>query len=57
MEYPRDKMIHELFEAQAEQTPDNVAVVFEDRDADVPGTERAGEPIGAGAAGEGRTAG
>ncbi|SFJ93155.1 Condensation domain-containing protein, partial [Paenibacillus sp. UNC496MF] len=27
-EYPRDKTIHELFEAQAEQTPDNVAVVF-----------------------------
>ena len=30
MEYPRDKMIHELFEAQAELTPDHVAVVFED---------------------------
>ena len=30
MEYPRDKMIHELFEVQAEKTPDSVAVVFED---------------------------
>ena len=29
-EYPRDKTIHELFEAQVEQTPDNVAVVFEE---------------------------
>jgi amino acid adenylation domain-containing protein len=27
-EYPRDKCIHELFEAQAERTPDAVAVVF-----------------------------
>ena len=29
-EYPQDKLIHELFEAQAEETPDNVALVFED---------------------------
>jgi len=28
-EYPRDKTIHELFEAQVENTPDKVAVVFE----------------------------
>ena len=30
-EYPRDKCIHELFEQQAEETPDAVAVVFEDQ--------------------------
>ncbi len=29
-EYPFDKCIHQLFEAQVEQTPDAVAVVFED---------------------------
>ena len=28
-EYPTDKCIHELFEEQVEQTPENVAVVFE----------------------------
>ena len=28
-EYPRDPCIHQLFEAQAERTPDAVAVVFE----------------------------
>ena len=30
-EYPKDKCIHELFEAQAEKSPDRVAVVFEDQ--------------------------
>lgn len=30
-EYPKDPCIHELFEAQAERTPDAVAVVFEDQ--------------------------
>jgi amino acid adenylation domain-containing protein len=30
-EYPQDKCIHELFEAQVEKTPEAVAVVFEDR--------------------------
>ncbi len=29
-DYPSDKCVHELFEAQAERTPDAVAVVFED---------------------------
>jgi amino acid adenylation domain-containing protein len=29
-EYPKDKCIHELFEEQAERTPENVAVVYED---------------------------
>ena len=29
-EYPKDQCIHQLFEAQVEQTPDAVAVVFED---------------------------
>ncbi len=28
-DYPKDKTIHELFEAQVEKTPDNTAVVFE----------------------------
>lgn len=31
VEYPRDKCIHQLFEAQVEQTPDVVAVSFEDQ--------------------------
>ncbi len=31
-DYPRDKCIHELFKAQAEKTPDAVAVVFEDKE-------------------------
>ncbi len=29
-DYPSDKCVHELFEAQVERTPDAVAVVFED---------------------------
>src|SRR5215204_25466 len=29
-EYPREKLVHELFEAQVEKTPDAVAVVYED---------------------------
>lgn len=31
VDYPRDKCIHQLFEAQVELTPDAVAVVFEDK--------------------------
>ena len=30
-DYPRDKCIHELFEQQAEERPDAIAVVFEDQ--------------------------
>ena len=30
LDYPNDKCIHELFEQQARENPDNVAVVFED---------------------------
>ena len=30
-DYPRDKCIHQLFEEQVEQTPEAVAVVFEDQ--------------------------
>ena len=30
-EFPHDKCVHELFEAQAERTPDAVAIVFEDQ--------------------------
>src|SRR5262249_38093703 len=29
VEYPRDRLIHELFEEQVEQRPETVAVVFE----------------------------
>ena len=31
VDYPRDKCVHQLFEAQVERTPDAVAVVFEDQ--------------------------
>lgn len=30
-DYPRNKTIHKLFEEQVERTPDNVAVMFEDK--------------------------
>src|SRR5690606_10754061 len=30
-DYPRDKTIQQLFEEQVEKTPDNIAVVFEDK--------------------------
>ncbi|MFQ5617056.1 MAG: amino acid adenylation domain-containing protein, partial [Anaerolineales bacterium] len=30
-DYPRDKCVHELFEEQAERTPDAIALVFEDQ--------------------------
>jgi amino acid adenylation domain-containing protein len=30
-DYPRDRCIHQLFEAQVEKTPDAIAVVFEDQ--------------------------
>ncbi|WP_336604367.1 amino acid adenylation domain-containing protein, partial [Paenibacillus sp. MMS18-CY102] len=29
--YPRDKTIHQLFEEQAERTPESIAIVFEDK--------------------------
>ncbi|MEM1169668.1 MAG: amino acid adenylation domain-containing protein [Cyanobacteria bacterium P01_H01_bin.35] len=29
--YPQDKLIHQIFESQAEQTPNNIAVVFEEQ--------------------------
>ncbi|WP_346940654.1 amino acid adenylation domain-containing protein [uncultured Clostridium sp.] len=31
VDYPKDKTIHELFEEQVEKTPNNIAVVFEDK--------------------------
>ncbi|MEG4941339.1 amino acid adenylation domain-containing protein [Microcoleus sp. F4-D5] len=31
IDYPQDKCIHQLIEAQVQETPDGVAVVFEDR--------------------------
>jgi len=30
-DYPRDKTIHGLFEEQVERTPDNIAIVYEDK--------------------------
>ena len=30
-DYPQDRCIHQLFEAQVEQTPDAVAIIFEER--------------------------
>ncbi|MGB7604143.1 MAG: amino acid adenylation domain-containing protein, partial [Lutisporaceae bacterium] len=30
-DYPKDKTIHQLFEEQVERTPDNIAVVYEDK--------------------------
>jgi amino acid adenylation domain-containing protein len=29
VDYPQDKLVHQIFEAQAEKTPDSIAVVFE----------------------------
>ena len=34
-EYPKDKTIQQLFEEQVEKTPDNIAVVFEDKQLDI----------------------
>ena len=31
MEYPREKLIHQLFEEQVERSPDNVAIIFEEK--------------------------
>ena len=31
VEYPKEKTMHQLFEEQAERTPDNTALVFEDK--------------------------
>ncbi|MEM6401049.1 MAG: amino acid adenylation domain-containing protein, partial [Cyanobacteria bacterium P01_D01_bin.116] len=31
IEYPRDKCVHQLFEEQVEQTPDNIALVWENQ--------------------------
>ncbi|HAN08992.1 MAG TPA: non-ribosomal peptide synthetase [Clostridiales bacterium] len=30
-DYPRDKVVHQLFEEQVESTPDNIALVFEEQ--------------------------
>ena len=43
-QYP-GKCIHELFEEQAERTPEAVAVVYGERAAELWGAERAGEPL------------
>ena len=56
-EYPADKCVHELFEAQAARTPDAIAVEFEERAADLWRAERAGQSAGASSARLGRQAG
>ena len=50
-DYPKERCIHQLFEAQVERTPEAVAVVFEDAAAHVPGAERGGQSAGAPSAG------
>ena len=47
----------ELFEEQVERTPEAVAVVYEERAAELRGVEPAGEPAGALSAGTGSGAG
>ncbi|MBN9413232.1 MAG: hypothetical protein J0H12_04840, partial [Candidatus Paracaedimonas acanthamoebae] len=32
VEYPKDKTIHQLFEEQVQQTPHNIAIIFEDQE-------------------------
>ena len=54
---PRDRCIHELFEAQAARTPDAVAVRVEEADADLRRAGRAREPAGAPPRPPGRGAG
>ena len=49
--------MHELFEEQVEQTPEAVAVVYEEQELSYRGVERAGEPAGALPAGAGSEAG
>ena len=56
-EYPREKCIHELFEEQVERTPEAVAVVYEEEDAELWGAEPASESAGALSEGAGSGAG
>ena len=44
VDYPRDKCVHQLFEAQVERTPDAVAVVFEQSESDLCQTQCAIQP-------------
>ena len=50
IEYPQDKTIHALFEAQVEKTPDHVAVVFEEQQLTYRELKRKSEPTGTGIA-------
>ena len=40
VDYPKNQCIHQLFEQQVEKTPDTVAVVFDDQQAHLPGSEQ-----------------
>ena len=58
-DYPKDKCIHELFEAQAAKTPDAIAVVHEDQQTHLCGAKCESQPacpLFAGAWGEARCA-
>ena len=56
-EYPSEKCVHELFEEQVRRTPEAVAVVFEERGAELRGAEPSSQPAGALSAGVGSGAG
>src|ERR1044072_7758540 len=45
-EYPREQLVHELFEEQVEKTPDAVAVVFEETSLSYGELNRRGQQLG-----------
>ena len=55
-DYPKEKLIHELFEEQVERSPDAVALVYEDQTPELRRVERAGQSPGPSSARAGRGA-